>query len=96
MTRFSPDALSAPHSQRELDSAQQSAGSGSSGDECRRCGGTMSPGIAMGQTMTGVPDFPGDDHASTFSPGGPGKIIPCRKCTCCGHSMTDAIGWEDE
>lgn len=48
------------------------------------------PGIAMGQTLTaGTPDFPSDEIGITLSPGGPGAVIPCRKCTECGHSVTD-------
>jgi ribosomal protein L37E len=55
---------------------------------CRRCGSAMHPGIAMGQTYTGIPDFPGDTHATTFSPGGPGVVVQCSKCTACGWSVT--------
>lgn len=53
----------------------------------------MRPGIATGQTYRGgLPDFPGDKHASTFSAGGPGKVINCRKCQDCGWSVTN---WPD-
>jgi len=49
----------------------------------------MRDGIALMQTVvTGMPDFPGDDHASTFSAGGPGLVIACMKCPECGHSVT--------
>lgn len=49
----------------------------------------MRPGIAMGQTLTGGElDFPGDDYAITLSPGGPGRLIPARKCAECGWSVT--------
>lgn len=62
-------------------------------DTCRRCGGQMRPGIGMAQTFTGgVPDFPGDTHAATYSPGGPGEVIPCRKCADCGWSVTGETG----
>lgn len=62
-------------------------------DNCRRCGSEMRPGIAMGQTATpGVPDFPGDREASTYSVGGPGKLMTCMKCPACGWSVT---GGED-
>lgn len=61
---------------------------------CRRCGGEMRPGIAMGQTSTaGAPDFPGDRHGSTMSDGGPGAVIEARKCADCGWSVT---GGEDD
>ena len=58
-------------------------------DDCRKCGGTMKPGKAMGQTFVGgVPDFIGETHSSTFSAGGPGVLIDCMKCVDCGWSVT--------
>ena len=54
---------------------------------CPRCAGPMRPGIAMGQTYSGNPDFPGGEVV-TVSPGGPGRIIACMKCAACGHSET--------
>lgn len=56
---------------------------------CRKCGGPMSDGLATGQTYVGgMPDFPGDKHATTFSAGGPGKLIAVSKCQDCGWSVT--------
>jgi hypothetical protein len=59
------------------------------GDEirgnCGRCGGRMSPGVAMWQTVVGEPDMGGE--VVTMSPGGPGRLIECRKCEQCGHSV---------
>lgn len=56
---------------------------------CRKCGGMMADGIATGQTYTGGSlDFPGDAGPVTFSAGGPGEIIECRKCKQCGWSVT--------
>jgi len=56
---------------------------------CRRCHTPIRPGIATGQTFTGgVPDFPGDTHATTLSAGGPGKVISVMKCPECGWSVT--------
>lgn len=56
---------------------------------CPKCGGTMRPGIAMGQTYTaGLPDFGPDDEVRTFSAGGPGEVVQVRKCAKCGHSTT--------
>ena len=56
---------------------------------CKRCGGIMRPGIAMGQTWSaGIPDFPGQDACITMSPGGPGRVIDCMKCEACGWSQT--------
>lgn len=57
--------------------------------KCKRCGGIMRPGIAMGQTWSaGIPDFPGQDTCITMSPGGPGRVIDCMKCEACGWSQT--------
>lgn len=57
-------------------------------DKCRKCNGNMRPGTYLAQTMTGIPDFPGDRHAVTVSPGGPGWLAECLKCDVCGHSVT--------
>lgn len=57
-------------------------------DTCKRCGGPMAPGQAIAQTYTGLPDFPGDEHAVTVSPGGPGKLVDVLKCSACGWSVT--------
>lgn len=54
---------------------------------CRRCGAPMTDGLAIEQTYTGVPDFPGGTIV-TISPGGPGKLGTCKKCTHCGWSTT--------
>lgn len=53
---------------------------------CERCGDRLRPGIAMQQTYTcGAPDL---GECVTFSPGGPGQLIECRKCPACGWSVT--------
>lgn len=57
-------------------------------DTCRKCGGEMRAGVAMGQTVTGMPDLIGSDEVCTVSPGGSGKIISCMKCVDCGWSVT--------
>lgn len=58
-------------------------------NRCKKCGGIMRDGIAMGQTWSaGTPDFPGDNSCVTVSPGGPGRLIDCMKCEACGWSMT--------
>lgn len=60
---------------------------------CRRCNVEMRLGTALAQTFTaGMPDFPGDTHAVTFSAGGPGKVVPCWKCPECGRSITMGDG----
>ena len=57
---------------------------------CYKCGTKLKEGIATKQTYVGgMPDFPGDKHASTFSAGGPGKVTTCWKCPKCGYSITD-------
>lgn len=56
--------------------------------KCKRCGGPMEPSKAIAQTYTGMPDFPGDKHCVTLSPGGPGVLVDCRKCSACGWSVT--------
>ena len=56
-------------------------------DECPRCAGRMSPGVALASTAVGRADFPGGD-VITVSPGGPGKVVACFKCEACGHSTT--------
>jgi hypothetical protein len=48
---------------------------------CRKCGGPMKPGKAMGQTLDC-----GDE--GTCSPAGPGVVIDCMKCERCGWSVT--------
>ena len=52
----------------------------------RRCGGRMKRGIALEQTYTGSPDFPGGEVV-TMSPGGPGRLVECMKCERCGWSV---------
>jgi len=55
---------------------------------CRKCNTLMGPGKALEQTYTGTPDFPGDTHPVTMSPGGPGRLAACLKCPTCGYSVT--------
>ena len=55
---------------------------------CRRCGGLMENGYYIRQTCTGVSDFGPEGEVVTMSPGGPGRLSPCRKCGRCGHSVT--------
>ena len=55
---------------------------------CKKCGGTMYPGKAIEETLMGIPDFIGCNEVVTMSPGGPGKLIDCMKCSSCGWSVT--------
>lgn len=58
--------------------------------KCTRCGKIMGTGIAIQQTWVGSDDFGGDygQSGTTWSAGGPGKVIDCLKCKSCGHSAT--------
>jgi len=61
----------------------------SAGSRCPRClQGTMHLGRAIEQTLSGALDFIGDKHPTTISPGGPGRLVDCLKCDCCGYSVT--------
>lgn len=56
---------------------------------CRHCQSHMQRGLFTEQTFVGgMPDFPGDTIASTFSAGGPGRLVECWKCPECGWSVT--------
>ena len=54
-------------------------------NQCRKCGANMQPGVAMGQTLVGIPDM---GEVCTVSPGGKGDLIKCIKCRECGWSTT--------
>ena len=69
------------------DGVKRWADTGYACEGCRKCGGEMKPSKAIAQTFTGLPDFPGKEVV-TISPGGPGRLIDCRKCEKCGHSVT--------
>lgn len=56
---------------------------------CPRDNAELRPGIALQQTYTGYPEFPGAEVV-TLSPGGPGELIPCLKCATCGMSFAYA------
>lgn len=50
----------------------------------------MQPGQAIAETYRGGSlDFPSDEHPTTMHAGGPGRLIDCLKCPCCGHSVTE-------
>lgn len=51
-----------------------------------RCAHEMESGLALENTMTGVPDFP-DGDVVTVSYGGPGKLVECMKCVKCGYTV---------
>lgn len=66
-------------------------------DPCRKCGGTMKQGKALAQTYVGgMPDFEDDDHSTTFSAGGSGKMVDCMKCEDCGWSITPPTQEKDD
>lgn len=55
---------------------------------CRKCHVHLVSGVAIQQTLTGIPDFTGSKEVVTVSRGGPGKLIQCWKCPKCGWSRT--------
>lgn len=57
-------------------------------NQCKKCGGSMMRGIAIEETFSGEPDFPGHE-AVTLSASGPGKLVSCLKCEKCGWSVHD-------
>lgn len=57
-------------------------------DNCKRCGGKMTRGKAMGQTAVALRPARGPDDIRTFYAGGTGKLIDCMKCEACGWSVT--------
>jgi len=48
----------------------------------------MKEGMALQNTLTGLPDFPGDTFACTVSRDGPAEMVACWKCPKCGHSIS--------
>ena len=56
--------------------------------DCFKCNATMIEGMALQNTIAGLPDFPGDTHACTLSLTGPPEMVPCWKCPKCGKSLT--------
>lgn len=54
---------------------------------CRKCSGLMQPSKAMQETYTGSSDFIGG-AVVTMSPGGPGRLVDCLKCSMCGWSIS--------
>lgn len=54
---------------------------------CRKCNGDMKPSKAMQETYTGRSDFIGG-AVVTMSPGGPGRLVDCLKCSICGWSIS--------
>lgn len=52
-----------------------------------KCNGDMKPSKAIEQTHTGCSDFIGGTVV-TMSPGGPGRLVECLKCSICGWSVS--------
>jgi len=65
----------------DLRKAMREAVESAQPNTCRKCGGVMKPGQAMGQTMN-------CSDEGTCSPSGPGYLMPCMKCEKCGWSVT--------
>lgn len=56
---------------------------------CRRCLLTMQPGEALVSALVASEDFGGylGQEGTTWSIGGPGRLVPCWKCPGCGYSV---------
>lgn len=48
------------------------------------CGLIMAPRYAMQSTVSGTPDL---GSVVTWSPGGPGRLVPCWSCLVCGRQV---------
>lgn len=60
-------------------------------DRCPKCNGEMQDGIALRESWTGSPDFPGEtgvEPGCTINPVWTGETETCRKCRNCGYSTT--------
>mgnify|MGYP000916018169 CR=1 FL=1 len=57
---------------------------------CFKCGGLMTDGQAIQNSLVSSEDFGGDagENGTTQTRTGPPKIIAVRKCSKCGHSHT--------
>ena len=57
---------------------------------CYVCGGLMTDGEALDNTLISYDDFGGDagNRGTTQSKDGEAKLIKVRKCQSCGHSHT--------
>lgn len=55
---------------------------------CIKCNIELKPGIALKQTISGIPDFPNDNKPITLHADGPGCIKSCLKCPKCGWSIS--------
>lgn len=82
-----PKAPTKTKSQDRADLAKKVLEGMHGGLSCKYCGHRMWPGIAMGQTFSGSPDFSGGPVV-TISPAGPGVLIDCLKCPQCGYSVS--------
>ncbi len=55
---------------------------------CNKCHHKMKKGIALKNTLRGIPDFLGDHQVVTLSYTGYCMLVPVWKCPACGHSIT--------
>ena len=55
--------------------------------KCNKCKIEMAKGVALQNTLTGIPDFPGG-KVCTVSRNGPAKLIDVLKCPQCGKSFS--------
>lgn len=54
---------------------------------CKKCRSPMGSGIALENTVSGVPDFGGSNEVVTMSRTGPPILVKVWKCPKCGHSI---------
>lgn len=78
----------AASSSAQRESAVAAAPITTAANRCKKCGGVMKPGIAMQSTTDCSTE-------GTCSPGGPGRLITCLKCSACGWSVDDKIALID-
>ena len=55
--------------------------------KCNKCGHDMREGIALHNTLSGIPDFDTHGDVCTISYSGEAVIRKIMKCIGCGHSF---------
>jgi len=81
--------MDAPMVHLQIDGMNEAMNRGEERELCRQCGGRMKDSQAIAQTFIGRGDFHDGDSQVTMSPGGPGALVDCRKCSECGWSVSD-------
>lgn len=55
---------------------------------CVKCSKEMLPGKELENSLSGIPDFIGDDFVCTVSRTGPVQWVKVFKCPECGYTIT--------